>query len=140
MPDRRRYARTPDTILLLAACALSAGVLTALGQVPGSVLDIAPMWLALVWSAGFALAAATALVGILWKEPLTGWLLELAGRVGLAFTSLGYVVALTAAATQWGTALIIAIVAGISASSGWRVYQLVHRLNEFRESLRGATR
>lgn len=140
MPDRRRYARTPDTILLLAACAVSSGALTVLGQVPRSVLEIAPVWLALVWSAGFSLAAATALAGVMWREPLTGWLLELAGRVGLAFTALGYVVALTAAATQWGTALIIAIIAGIAASSGWRVYQLVHRLAEFRESLRGASR
>ena len=140
MPDRRRYARTPDTILLLAACAVSAGVLTLVGQAPASILDIAPRWLALVWSAGFSLAATAALLGVLWRDPLTGWLLELAGRVGLAFTALGYVVALTSAATQWGTALIIAIVAGIAASSGWRVYQLVRRLGEFRESLRGATR
>lgn len=140
MPDRRRYARTPDTVLLLAACALTSGALTVFGQVPRSVLDIAPMWLALIWSAGFSLAAATALVGILWKDPLTGWLLELAGRVGLAFTALGYVVALTASATQVGTALVIAIVAGLSVSSGWRVYQLVRRLDEFRTSLRGASR
>ena len=140
MPDRRRYARTPDTILLLAACAVTSGVLTAAGQVPRSVLDIAPMWLALVWSAGFSLAAATALAGVLWRDPLTGWLLELAGRAGLTLTALGYVVALTSAATQWGTALIIAIIGGLAASSGWRVYQLVRRLDEFRTSLRGATR
>lgn len=140
MPDRRRYARTPDTILLLAACALSAGVLTVVGQVPRSVLEIAPMWLALVWSGGFALAAAAALAGVLWRDPLTGWLLELAGRVGLCFTATGYVVALASSATQWGTSLIIAIIGGIAAASGWRVYQLVRRLGEFRESLRGATR
>ncbi len=137
MPDRRRYARTPDTILLLSACALSAGALTVLGQAPRSVLAIAPLWLALVWSASFALAAATALVGVLWREPLAGWLLELAGRVGLALTAAGYAIALTASATQGGTALVIAIVAGIAASSGWRVYQLVRRLEEFRTALRG---
>lgn len=140
MPDRRRYARTPDTILLLAACATSAGALTAVGQVPRSVLEIAPMWLALIWSGGFALAAAAALAGVLWRDPLTGWLLELAGRVGLAFTATGYVVALAAAATGWGTGLIIAIIAGIAVASGWRVYQLVRRLDEFRLALRGAAR
>lgn len=139
MPDRRRYARTPDTILLLAACALAGGALTIAGQVPASVLDIAPMWLALVWSAGFSLSAAVALAGVLWRDALTGWLLELAGRVGLALAATGYVVALTAAATRWGTGLVIAIIAGIAFASGWRVYQLVRRLDEFRTSLRGAT-
>jgi hypothetical protein len=140
MPDRRRYARTPDTILLLAACAVTSGVLTAVGQVPRTVLEIAPMWLGLIWSATFALSAAAALVGVLWREPLTGWFLELAGRVGLALTAAGYVLALVSGATQWGTALVIAIVAGIAVSSGWRVYQLVRRLDEFRTTLRGAAR
>lgn len=140
MPDRRRYARTPDTILLLTACALTSGLLTVLGQVPASVRELAPMWLALVWSGTFALSAATALAGVLWRDALTGWFLELAGRVGLTLTAAGYVLALTAAATQWGTALVVAIVGGISLSSGWRVYQLVRRLDEFRTTLRGAAR
>lgn len=140
MPDRRRYARTPDTILLLTACALTSGLLTILGQVPASVRELAPMWLALVWSGTFALSAATALAGVLWRDALTGWFLELAGRVGLTLTAAGYVLALTAAATQWGTALVVAIVGGISLSSGWRVYQLVRRLDEFRTTLRGAAR
>jgi hypothetical protein len=140
MPDRRRYARTPDTILLLTACAVTSGALTLLGQVPASVLELAPLWLALVWSGSFALSAATALAGVLWRDALTGWFLELAGRVGLTFTATGYVLALVAAATQWGTALVVAIVAGIAMSSGWRAYQLVRRLDEFRATLRGAAR
>lgn len=140
MPDRRRYARTPDTLLLLVACAVSAGILTITGEVPSSVADIAPGWLARTWSAAFALAAATALAGVLWRDAFTGWVLELAGRVGLTFTAAGYAVALAAAASQLGTGLIIAVIAGIAVASGCRVYQLVRRLDEFRESLRRAVR
>lgn len=138
MPDRRRYARTPDTILLLSTCAVAGVALTIARQVPSSVLDIAPMWLALVWSAGFSLSSAVALAGVLWRDALTGWLLELTGRVGLSLAAAGYVVALTAAATRWGTGMVIAMIAGIAFASGWRVYQLVRRLDEFRTSLRGA--
>lgn len=131
MPDRRRYARTPDTVLLLAALALTAGVLTITGQAPGSVLDLVPMWAALVWSGTLALGAACALTGVLWRDPLWGWGLELAGRVSVAFTCAAYTWALWSAATQPGTALIVAIVGGVTAASAVRIYQLTRRWRQF---------
>lgn len=139
MPDRRRYARTPDTLLVLATCAVSAGILTATGEVPPSVLQLAPRWLGLAWSAMFALAAAASLVGVLWRDPLHGWLLELAGRLGLTFTAAGYAVALGGQGNT-GAAVPVMLVAGIAVASGWRVRQLVRRLDDFRTALQGAAR
>ena len=139
MPDRRRVERTPDTLLLLSTCALSAGVLTATGQVPLSILKVAPAWVGLVWSGALALAAATALIGVLYREPLMGWVLELAGRLGLLVGCLGYAVALVGTATAWGSSLIIAIITGIGVSSGWRAWQISRRLESLRSMLRGET-
>jgi len=138
MPERRRYERTPDTLLILTSCAVTGAVLTAMGEVPKSIAAIAPMWVALLWSAAFSAAAATALVGTLHREPLVGWLLELAGRTGLALGSFGYVVALLGAASAVGSALLISIVAGIGVSSSWRAWQIIKRLEALRETLQAA--
>lgn len=131
MPDRRRYARTPDTVLLLGVLALTAGALTVTGQAPGSVLQLVPRWAALVWSGTLAGGAACALLGVLWRDPLWGWGLELAGRVAVACTCLAYTWALWSAATQPGTALIVAVIAGITAASVARVWQLTRRWRQF---------
>jgi hypothetical protein len=135
MPDRRRYARTPDTVLLLATLALTAGVLTVAGTAPASVLDLVPLWAALAWSGTLAGGAACALAGVLWRDPLWGWGLELAGRVSVMFTCAAYTWALWAAATQAGTALVVAIVGGITVSSIVRVWQLTRRWRQFLASL-----
>ena len=132
MPDRRRFGRTPDTICLLAALTVVGAVLTATGQVPRSVADMVPMPVALVWSGTFTAAAGVSLAGVLWRDHLTGWAIELSGRVALACTSLAYTIALVGAATVWGSSIIIAVVASIGGASGWRVYQLVRRFDQFK--------
>lgn len=136
MPDRMHYGRTPDSICLLAGLALAGAALTIAQQVPASVAALAPHWVALVWSATFTLGAAVALTGLLWRDPLTGWVLELSGRIALACTAVGYAIALLSVASRWGTALIVMIVASIGVASGWRVYQLLRRLENFRAALR----
>lgn len=138
MPQRRRYERTPDTLALLSACAVTAGALTLTGHVPRSVVDLAPYWVALVWSAAFSLAAAVALVGVLHRDPLVGWILELVGRGGLVLVCAGYVLALTVRATTWGTSLVVAVIAAIGISSAVRVWQIRARLRDLRATLRGA--
>jgi len=135
MPDRRRYGRTPDAILLLAALAVVAGVLTITGMVPKSVLDLVPYEVGVAWSGTLALSAAAALAGILWREELTGWGLEIAGRIGVCATASAYVVALWNAATVPGTALVVAIIAAVAGASGWRVWQLARRADQFRVSV-----
>lgn len=136
MPDRRRYGRTPDTICLLASLALAGTALTLAGQVPGSVRDLVPMPVALLWSATFALGAAVTLAGVLWRDPLTGWTLEISGRIALSGTSLAYTLALLESSTQWGSAIVIVVIFSIGVSSAWRVYQLVRRLDRFMSDIR----
>ena len=139
MPERRRYERTPDTVMVLGACAVTATALTVSGFVPGSVLAVAPYWLGLAWSGGLAFAASVALAGVLWREATTGWLLELAGRAGLTLTAAGYVYALLRSVTATGSALIIMLVSAIAVSSGVRVWQVYRRLTQVREAIRGVS-
>lgn len=124
MPERRRYERGPDTLLLMLACTVTAASQTASGQVPPTILQIAPLWLALVWSAAFAASGALVLVGVLWHEPILGRVLEFVGRLGLSGTSLGYAAALMKAADGFGSALVVGILAGIAVACIWRAVQL----------------
>jgi len=130
-----RYGRTPDTVSLLGVLAIAGTLLTLTGNTPGSVDEVVPYWLGLVWSAVFTLSACVALAGTLWRDALTGWTLELAGRIGLAFTAGAYVVALFNTAAHWGSSIVIAMVASLSFSSAWRVYQLTRKLDNFRTAV-----
>lgn len=132
MPDRRRYARTPDTICTLAALSLVGGAVTITGNVPASIADQVPHWVGLLWSATFALGAGVALLGVLWRDHLTGWVLELSGRIALAPTAAGYAALLAGVATHWGTAIVVSILAAIGVASGARIYQLLHRFRRFK--------
>lgn len=132
MPDRRRYARTPDTICILAALAVVGGAVTVTGNVPASIAEQVPHWVGVLWSATFTLGAAVALVGVLWRDHLTGWVLELSGRIALAPTAVAYAAVLAGAATQWGTSIVVGIVAAIGVASGVRIYQLLRRFRKFK--------
>jgi hypothetical protein len=135
MPDRRRFGRTPDTICLLAVLAAVGAVLTVSGEVPKSVAELVPLPLGLMWSATFTLAAGVSLAGVLWRDHLTGWAIELAGRIGLACTCLAYTVALVGAATVWGSAIVIGVITSIGGSSVWRVWQLARRVDQFKATV-----
>lgn len=135
MPDRRRFGRTPDTICLLAVLTLVGAVLTLAGEVPKSVADLVPFPLGILWSATFTLAAGVSLAGVLWRDHLTGWAIELSGRIALACTSLAYTVALVGAATVWGSAIVIGVIAALGVSSACRVYQLVVRFDQFKATV-----
>jgi len=132
MPDRRRFGRTPDTICMLVVLALSGAALTVSGKVPPSVLELVPLPLALFWSGTFTAAAGVSLVGVLWRDHLTGWSIELSGRIALACTSLAYTTALIGSASNWGAIIVIGVIFGIGSSSVWRVYQLVRRYGQFK--------
>lgn len=135
MPDRRRYGRTPDTVCLLAALALAGIVLAVTGTAPISVSEIVPAYVGVIWAATFGLAALLSLVGLYWTEDQEGWVLELSGRIALAFTAAGYAIAIGVNATHFGTMLVTIIVASISCSSFWRIWQLVRRLSQFRDAI-----
>lgn len=136
MPDRRRFGRTPDTILLLTALTLAAGVVTIARQAPASVLEIVPLWAALVWSGTLAVGAAVALAGVLWRDELWGWGLELSGRIAVAGTCAAYGWALWSTATTLGSSLLLGLVVGIAIASVVRVWQLVRRWQQFLDAVR----
>lgn len=131
MPDRRRYARTPDTIAFLAACSMAGIAMTISGWAPGSVLAIASPLAAYVWSSSLALSAGLALGGVLWPEDITGWILETVGRAGLCLALGGYAFALSLVVSNPGSLFVVAIITALAAASGVRVYQLVRRWREF---------
>lgn len=132
MTDRRRYARTPDTLTILGLAAVAGTVQVLTGNYPGSVLALVSPATAAIWAWSLLVAATISLAGILWPDELTGWILELAGRFGVACTAAAYTWALaTAADNPLRSALVLAFVTGLAASSGWRVWQLVRRLHQW---------
>lgn len=138
MPERRRYERTPDTIVMLVAVAVTGTVLTLMGEVPRSIFETTPRWAGIVWSVAFSAAALITLAGVLYREPMTGWLLELVGRAGLAIGALGYVAALAEFATSLRSGWMIAFVGGVGVASGWRVVQLTRRVIALRAALKAS--
>lgn len=138
MSDRMRYGRTPDTICLLAALTLAGGALTISGVVPGTIQGLVGYAVGLLWQAAFSLGAVVALIGVLWRDPLTGWALELSGRIGLSVTAPAYFSVLIVYAVDQGfqAALVTSVVGAIGVASAWRAWQLTRRLEEFRASVR----
>lgn len=142
MPHRRRYARTPDTILLLSALTASAAVVAVTGLVPPAVHVLVTPAVSTAWACVLAISAATALLGVLWRDPVTGWALEIAGRVGLTAAMTAYAVALIDQAADPSTPaptvvdlVYLAVIVGIATSSAWRCRQLWHQWSEYRHTL-----
>ena len=138
MTAERRH--NPDSMVLLGLLAVVALALTISGHVPGTVARSVPLWIGLVWSAAFAASCGIAFVGLLWRDPLTGWSLEIAGRVGISATALAYAIMMVSEATFWGTAIVLSTVAALGLASVWRIFQLARRLREIRsavEAVRG---
>ncbi len=137
MPDRRRYERTPDTVTVLTALAVSGVAMSFLGVAPPSVLKYVPGGTALAWSMVLALSAAVTLVGVFWRTPATGWVVELAGRVGLAFACAPYFLALIATASRdIGASLVAGLLGALVVSSIVRVVQLSLRVYRWRKDTR----
>lgn len=137
MPDRR-YSRTPDTISVLIACILSGVILAATRTVPPSVDGLVPWWVGMVWSTALALSASASLVGLLHRDVMTGWLLEITGRCVLTGALGAYCLALVVVATSWGSAVPILLTAGVCVASAWRVRQVMRKLAQVREVVRQA--
>jgi len=132
MPERMREARNPDTLCILSAMALAGVVMTVVGFVPETVADVVPTWLGYMWSISLSGASTASIVGILWRDPLTGWPLELSGRWGVMCTTLGYAVALAAGvASNWGAVLAVLVFGSIGVASLIRCVRLVWHFRDF---------
>jgi len=140
MPERRRYERTPDTIAILGGLAVAGGIITAAGVVPPSVDALAPTWVGLMWSATFTTAAAVSLAGVLLRDAVMGWSLELVGRIPLCVTACTYVWVLASTATGLGPAVTVGLLAAVGVSSGVRAWQLTRRLRDHLRAYRNVVR
>lgn len=138
MPDRR-YSRTPDTVAMLVACTVSGVLLAVTRTVPTSVEGIVPWWIGLIWSLLFAGSALVSLVGLLHRDQITAWVLEVTGRWVLAGTAAVYCLALATTATSLGSAAIVALAAAVAAGSAGRAWQVWRRLDQFKAALRRET-
>lgn len=134
MPDRMKRGRNADTICILAAIALSAATLTLTGTLPGSVSELVPAWVGLAWASVYTVSAGLSLTGVLWRDELTGWGIELTGRIPLAVTSLLYFAMLRSEMTSFGTWIVLAIVGAIGVASVIRAFQLTRDTGKFKEA------
>lgn len=131
-PDRRRYARTPDTLALLAIAATAGLVQIITGAYPGTVLRLVDQTWAGVWAWSLLVSALLALLGVVIRDEVDGWVLELSGRTGVTLTTAAYTYALvTQASNPLRSALVIGFTAALAVSSGWRTWQLVRRLRQW---------
>lgn len=140
-PDRRRYARTPDTLALLAIAATAGLVQIVTGAYPGTVLRLVPEVWAGVWAWSLLVSALLALIGVVVRDDLDGWVLELSGRIGVTFTAGAYTFALLTQANEpLRSALVIGFTAALAVSSGWRTWQLVRRIRQWLTTVRREAR
>ena len=138
-PQSHVPARSPDTLLLLAVLAVAGAVQIVTGTESGVVGALVHGWMATAWSIIFTLGAALALAGTLWRDPITGPMIELVGRVMLGPTSAAYALALVVAAGPQG-ALVAGIYAALGLASGWRVWQVVREVRDVQDNLRTIAR
>ncbi len=139
MTDDRRYERAPDAIGLLALAVVAGVVQIGTGSYPQAVTGLVHgIWPA-AWALSLAIAGGVALVGIAWRAPVTGRLLELAGRAGVTITAAAYTAAVIVVAEP-GDALVVAFTAALALASAWRVVQLARRLRNWLTAIREATR
>ena len=116
--------RHPDTCFLFGLCLLAGISQLVSGAPPGSVSELVPDWIATAWSLLLIVGSVATLAGVLWRDPLTGRLLEVAGRVMFAPAALAYAIAVVAAAGVGGVLAALTFI-GFSASSLWRIRQIL---------------
>lgn len=94
--NRHVYVSPPDTVFLMFLSATS-GALSLTGlSASDAVQSIVPFWVGVAWGALLTLGAIIALIGIFWRDPVTGLEIEAAGRWMLGPASVAYTVALVA--------------------------------------------
>lgn len=135
MPERK-YSRQPDTIWPLWALALSGIVLTATVELPGSVDDVVPTWLGIVWSLVLSFSAGASILGLYLKKPLNGLLTIAVGRFILSGALFSYAIALVIAATSWGSAIIILLVTSLATSCALAARKAAKQIRQVSESVR----
>lgn len=124
-------SRNPDTIFVLALLLVSGVGILAAGVEPESVNALVAPWMALTWAILLTVGAGVTLLGVLWRSPTDGLLIETVGRVVLAPAAAAYAVAVVVAAGV-GAATVAGLLVALAASSAWRVRQIRAQLRHMR--------
>jgi len=139
MPDRRKYDRNPDTLLVLSVGSAMLAIVVTAQSPPGSLSESWGSPWAMVWAISTGIGFLAAFIGVLLRDPLMGWASELGGRIVLT-TGLGvYFAVLIGSIKETGTLVIAGLVFALAISSGWRVRQLWLRLREWERRAKDAT-
>lgn len=125
---RRKRQRNPDTIFLFGLCVFAGLAQVAAGTPPGSIEDLLPTWAALLWGTVLVGAGIVVLVGTLHKSIEKGDRIDLVGRAIFGPFALSYAVAIYAAQSSPGVALLAAApFVGFGCACLWRGVQIVLR-------------
>lgn len=130
--------RNPDTVFLLALLLVTGLGQLASGTEPAAVEALVPSWMLMAWSGGLTASAGVTLAGIAWPGHLTGLMIEAVGRIMLAPAATAYAVAIAVAAGPRG-AILVGLLAALSAASVWRVWQIHRSIVGLRESVAALT-
>lgn len=128
MPDRDKILRVGDAIVVLPGKSVDEIFLMTLCLVtsipiifggvpaPGSIDATMEPWLVLAWSITLAIGALTVLVSFLFRDRITGMIIEQFGSVCLGFAALVYGGTILARTYDSGGAVPAAIILGFSAA------------------------
>lgn len=112
-----------ELYLLYLTLLVSVPIVLGAAPRPGSVADLLPDLMAWGWSLILAVGSAVALLGIFWRERVTGLIAEQVGLVLVGVATLAYTVMVFHAVGDDGL-VQIAIVGGYGASCIRRYFQI----------------
>lgn len=124
-------SRHPFELFTMALCAFVGLPLLAGDARPGSINELLPDWAADIWGGMLVLGAITALVGIFWRNRVTGIVLEQVGLMAVGLGTLFYGVGVGLSVGQDGIYAMI-FVFGFGTSCIWRYFQLARFLRTLR--------
>lgn len=126
-------SRHPFELFTLGLCAF-VGLPLLVGEArPGSISALLPPWAGDVWGAMLVVGALVALLGIYWRNRVTGIVLE---QIGLMSVGLGALFYTLVVVIQNGVPALYAtiFVGGFGTSCLWRYFQLARFLKTLRKA------
>lgn len=135
MRTRLDTGRYPFEMFILALCLLSGIPLLLGNPKPMSIDTLVPGWAATLWGVGLSGGAGLALVGIAWRERITGIILEQIGLVATGLASLFYVLCIVLVVGKAGVSGA-AVIGGFGVACLWQWWQLERLLARIKQIAR----
>lgn len=132
--SRRR--RDPFEILFSAVFAVSGAMQLITGAKPGSVAELLPGWFRIIWLGMMTAGAIGVLLGVFWRNPAGGIIIESVGLAAVAYSIIIYgagIVVASALASGSGSVLAGPLTIVLGAAFWWKRHQLraeIKRMSE----------